>query len=158
MSKKWIIITLVSVILVASGLGAILYLDSREPKEDDKKARQLAPNVVRTTEDLTYDDASGFSFKYPRDVQVKDVTPDDNVFYTMLTLKKEGSELTISIKDSNYQTVDSWLGKEGGDATLSGAVSLGGISGKQFIKDGNLLTVAVDKGVLYLVEGKKDGG
>ena len=58
---------------------------------------QLAPPAPT---DKVYQDESGFSFKYPSDLTVSDDTPDDDIYYSRLKLKKaDGTMLELSIKD-----------------------------------------------------------
>lgn len=127
----------------------------------------LSPTAKTTTQetgikaDKVYTDESGFSFKYPGDTTIKDVTPEDDSYYSVLSLKKEGKELKISMQDTNYKTLDKWLEKEIASpegASVVGAASLGGLSAKQYSDGEKIWTVVIDRGVLYSIVGPKDGG
>lgn len=130
------------------------------------KQLSLSPTAKTTTQEIgiksdkVYKDESGFSFKYPEDLIIKDVTPEDNSYYSVLSLKKEGKELKISMQDTTYKTPDKWLEKEvvsPEGVSVVGATSLGGLSAKQYSDGEKLWTVAIDQGILYSIVGPKDG-
>ena len=116
------------------------------------------PNHPSNGEDQTQDTA-GFSFKHPKDVNVKDVTPDGDEYYTELNLSRGSEKVVLSAKDTSAKTADDWLKSDStySGASLVGATTLAGISAKQYSKSEKLITVAVDAGVVYLIVGPKDG-
>jgi len=160
MSKKWWI-TGILVLFVLIG-AAIAFYFTTQVKKGTSPTSSKASNIVdffkKDEEALvsTYKDESGFSFTATSDVRVEDVTPNDPSYYTKLSLKKDDKELVILAKDTSYIKAEDWLAKEGQGLSLVGAVSLAGISAKQYSNDTKLVTVAIDKGILYLVEGPND--
>lgn len=158
MSKSLILVGIIIAILIGVASGYLL-LGSRLGTSGPS-----LPSISNLKEevkgDLTYTDESGFSFSYPKGINVSDTTPDGDIYYTVLTLSKDKSQMTITAKDTKASTVDEWIKSDNlyKGATLSGATSLGGISAKQYSLGGKLITAAVDKAVVYLIEGPKDGG
>lgn len=160
MSKSKILTIIFLLVIAGTATGAVLVYKP-------VNRISLSPTAKTTTQetdikgDKVYKDESGFSFKYPEDITIKDVTPEDDSYYSVLSLKKEGKELKISTRDTNYKTVDKWLEKEVTSpegASVVGATSLGGLSAKQYSDGEKLWTVAIDQGVLYSIVGPKDAG
>ena len=111
---------------------------------------QLAPPAPT---DKVYQDESGFSFKYPSDLTVSDDTPDDDIYYSRLKLKKaDGTMLELSIKDVSFDSIDSWSAKELKSSTPAGSLDFGKISAKQFRLTGRLVTAAVAGKILYQLQ------
>ena len=170
MSKRTLIVTSVIAVVIVGGLVWAAFSKNQGPKSLLETAGTTQKIQTTTEKEETYTDTSGFSFKHPESIAVADKTPNDDTYYTLLSLtsktKKDlpaqaGGPLTITIKDTSFKTTDEWLTKDPtapGGAILAGATSLGGISAKQYTKTGKLWTVAIDSGILYLIEGTRDGG
>ena len=158
MSKKTIVILLVilSVLIIGSLCGYFLFL--KKDKAGDTEGTNLTDTIKEAIAgDLTYEDSSGFSFKYPKAVAVEDTTPDDEIYYTQLTLTKGDEKLTISAKDTKETSIENFIKNtpEYKLAQVAGATTLGGLTAKQYTIADKLFTVSIDKGVLYLIEGPK---
>lgn len=151
MSKKVVIILIALVILILGGVGGYLFVSSRNKNLQPKDSGIVSLIKETISGDASYEDESGFSFKYPQAIKVTDVTPDDETFYSELNLTKGNEKLVISVYDSKSLPDYS-------QAKLVGAVSLGGFSAKQYSLDQKLVTIALDSGVVYLIEGPKDDG
>lgn len=170
MSKKKILIAAVVLLLVIGASAAFFYLYRfKGRKEPVAKPSPLPAAREEVKADVLYEDASGFSIKHPESVAIEDVTPDDEVFYTLLNLvgptRLGDRNLKITIKDTKYKDIDEWFEKDTDapeSAELVGATSLAAISASQYSYSLNgdevLLTVALDQGVIYLIEGPKDSG
>ena len=160
MSKKVIILISVCILLLAIGGGyLIVSLKNKSGSSSAPVSESLTAKEIASA-DLDYSDASGFSFKYPKSLRVDDITPSDDSYYSKVSLTKSGSKLTITLKDETAKTADEFLKSDDyyKNATLSGATTLAGISAKEYALDGKLITIALKDGILYLVEGNKDGG
>ena len=160
MSKKVIVLISLFVLLLAVGGGyLIVSLKSKSGSSSVPVTGSLTTKEIASA-DLDYSDASGFSFKYPKSLRVDDITPSDDSYYSKVSLTKSGSKLTVTLKDETAKTVDEFLKSDDyyKNATLSGATTLAGISAKEYALDGKLMTIALKDGILYLVEGNKDGG
>lgn len=162
MSKKLIIVIGIAVILLLAVGGWVFYSRSGGTKSPvDKVAQKLLPKIQG---EKTYEDESGFSFKYPKNTDVADKTPDDTDYYSLLELtsKDAGGKLTIAVSDTDFEKVSEWAKKKLVGATLTGAATLGGISASQYevTKSGNKLqvTAAIKDGVLYEITSPADNG
>ncbi len=160
MRKKIIIGIIILLVLAAGGAGGYLIF-SLKNKGTSSDLSSIIPQLTQTEEvtaGATYNDESGFSFGYPKGITVSDVTPEGEEYYSVLALAKGGSQITITVKDTTAKTVDAWVKEELSDTSLSGAVTLAGVSAKQYTSGKKLYTAAIDQGVLYLIEGPKDDG
>jgi hypothetical protein len=159
MRKKIIIIGIILVLVLVTGVACGYIIFSLRNKETSSNLTSLIPQLAQSEEvtaGATYSDESGFSFGYPKGIIVSDVTPDEEIYYSVLALAKSGSQITFTIKDTTAKTVDSWVEGELSNANLYGAVTMGGVSAKQYTSGDKLYTIAIDQGVLYLIEGPKD--
>jgi len=160
--KKLIILLAVSGVLIGSLVGVFLFMRGKSIKPEKEGSGLSLPifeNKQKASADEEYTDEAGFSFKYPKSVKVTDSTPDDDSYYTLLTLSKSDKNILISAMDTKETKIENWMKKSTkySDASLYGAVTLGGISAKQYSTEDVLITATIDKGVLYLIEGPKDG-
>jgi len=163
MSKKKIKIILLITLGIVLGGGGVYFWKFRDINQVATSLVQEVANQNESEEvgeTLTYSDASGFSFLYPKSVEVVDETPDDSDYYTLLKLTKGDENLTISAMDVDQKTVTSFLenSEKYKKAELYGAISLGSMKAEQYSLGNELITITIDQGVLYLVEGPKDGG
>jgi len=153
MSKKTLIIVgAVVLVIVAAAVG--IYIASRYQKSTPESPSSFFPVTnpfAVKEEDSSYNDESGFSFMYSKSLKIEDTTPEDNAYYSVLILSKDGQRIIITVKDTTDKKINV-------DGELLGALSLDGVSAKQFQKGESLVTAAIDQGVLYLIEGPKDDG
>ncbi len=167
----WLIIGGVLIVIVAGATIAFLYFSQGQSLlSSAKRPLQTIPPLqlsTPTTEldtqaQATYKDTAGFTFKYPTNIIVTDVTPEnDDSYYTLLNLGRDSEKMTVAMTDTEYKTIDDWLAKDSGapkQPTLIGAISLDGMASRQYTNGGKMWTVSVDKNVLYVFESPKDGG
>ncbi|MEK7112589.1 MAG: hypothetical protein AAB875_04635 [Patescibacteria group bacterium] len=152
MSKKFLIILAVLAILAGGGLTGYFLFYSKGKTKGPNTISSILKDKDGVGADLTYTDGAGFSFAYPKGITVKDITPVDSVTYTKLSLQKGKESLEIDVKDTTAKIID-----PPSAATLSGATTLGGISAKQYASGDILYTMAIDAGILYVIQGPKDG-
>jgi hypothetical protein len=120
---------------------------------------------------VLYTDESGFSFKYPENYKVEDLTEEaGKEYYTKLEIREnQGSQgdrgdrgkikMRIEMKDTEYKSVEEWLSKDKEapeSAKLKGAVELDGVAAVQYETENKLFTAAIDQGVLYLIGSEKE--
>lgn len=157
MSKKLVIISAVVVVLILGGAGGYFIFSQKNtnsPDSDQVPSSNFLQIPGKTDESLiSYQDTSGFSFDYPRTISIKDITPAAGIYYTELELSKAGQSLKISITDGNTNPY-----KNDKNARLIGSTTLGGINSNQYVVKDRLVSVAIDQGVLYVIDGPKDGG
>jgi hypothetical protein len=163
MSKR-IIVTIIVVLAAGLLTGGFFLMKSRGNRTNSNPVVVPSPlpgENKNIGSNLTYEDSSGFSFKYPNGIKVEDITPNEGFYYSLLNLSKDDKEIKISAQDTKLKNISQWVESKDVPKGLAdyGAVSLGGLSAKQFTSANNiLLTVAIDQGVLYLVSGPKDNG
>ena|SRR6185369_3901525 len=157
MSKLYVVIIILGLALLA--IGGILFFGYNKKSQIAENTNTInsiteSSPIPGITLDSNYKDDSGLTFKYPSDATVTDITPNDNSYYTLLDIKRGDKSIRITIKDGDF--------KVPADASLVGAASLGKFPAKQYsYKSGGndtLATVAVNQGIVYLVEGPKDSG
>lgn len=152
------------IIVVLGGVGFLLIKSNSEPATTPApRDRTILPigEEATVSGDLVYEDSSGFSFKYPKDISVQDITPDDDQFYSVLSLKNKTKAIKLSLSDTKYKTVEEWFKSDPNapkEAKLTGAVTLASISAKEYADQDSIYTVSIDQGVLYVIESPKDGG
>jgi hypothetical protein len=120
---------------------------------------------------VLYTDESGFSFKYPENYKVEDLTEEaGKEYYTKLEIREnQGSQgdrgdrgkikMRIEMKDTEYKSVEEWLSKDKEapeSAKLKGAVELDGVAAVQYETENKLFTAAIDQGVLYFIGSEKE--
>lgn len=113
-----------------------------------------SPKIEEMAKLVKYEDEAGFSFEYPEDLVVKDVTPEDNLSYSVLEIGKT----IIKVVDTRYSSVDNWLVKDpsasSGQAGTSREVTLAGMAASQIQFDNprRLVTVTIENRVMYFIE------
>ena len=155
MSKNQIILTVLVVVMLLGGLvGLYFVLKPKEVTDSSASAdfykNQIKPTVTSQAA-LNYLDSAGFSLKYPSGFNVSDVTPDDDSTYSFLDITKGNEKITLKIEDTKYKSLADWE-KDNTFATVVGATSLGGMSAKQYKMSSKLVTVAIDKAIIYYLE------
>lgn len=160
MSKKYVIIGIVLLIVVLGAAGGYFLFNKNNSSQEQSSLSNfgLSSSLTGTESKfndplIDYQDLSGYSFSYPGTVSVKDVTPDDDSYYSSLTLSKGSETMKINITAGN---IDPY--KTNKSATLSGSTTIGGIKASEYSLNGRLILVAIDQGVLYVVDSPKDGG
>lgn len=164
MSKTNIVLLVVIfVVLLAGGVGLYLVMSPKTPTLPqaadlrNTTLNKLAQNETSPVADKTYEDAAGFSFKYPAQFSVQDVTPSDNNYYSKLKLTGKSGEITLTAVDTTYKTLSEWQNVNK-DAVLTSSSSLSDVKANQYKRGKTLLTVAIDQGVLYTIENISDSG
>lgn len=164
MSKIRIVVIIAFLVGVGASVAALKFL--RTPKTPmtapvSPGATVPSPSQSALEADATYEDKSGFSFKYPQDLTIADETPAAGSYYSLLTLKRGSEQMKLSIKDTGASSIESWLAKES-DAprapVLVGSITFGDLDAKQYSANGKLYTIAVSDGVAYSLIGIKDAG
>lgn len=161
LSKKFVAGTGI-VLGLTFGIG--LYIkagkdDPLTPISDEQNQKVVEAEVTPlSVEKAVYEDPAGFSFQYTVDYTVKDITPEDDEYYTLVSLEKEGEKVgSLSVLDTDLESTEEWLEEQDliEKLKLVGAAGLDMISAEQYQGDGKLYTVAVDKGALYVIKTDK---
>ena len=161
MSKRTAVITIISVLaVIATAVLAYLFIFNRTNTKPEPSSAQEGPTSapLAVTPDSEFNDASGFSFKHPKDVEVTDITPeDDESYFTKLSLSRSTEEGLIDIQDAQYKSVEKWIDQNPDfiGLELKGAVSLDGFSATQYEGPKNFVTLAIDQNVAYVITTPK---
>lgn len=174
MSKKAVIILLVIVLIAAVAGGTLLFLFKSSninmmtgigSNEDQNLAINDSSSSVLDSDTSginVYNDDSGFSFRYPSDFVVSDITPtNDNSYYSLLEVKKNNDVIRVSVKDGSYKTPSGAVvvvtTPSATSASASATLKLGDFKPKQYTYDDSgtmkTLTVASSQGVSYAIDG-----
>lgn len=164
MSKKYIFVSLVIVLIAVGAVGYKLFYKGSGSEDQNLPSYLSEPTALKekVEADVTYEDAAGFSFAHPTDITVKDITPeDDETYYSSLTLARSGGEMNIFMRDTKYDDIEEFIDKDSvipQGAGQVGATKLSNIEAYQYTASGRLYTVAMDRGVLFFFESQEDGG
>lgn len=155
---KIIIIGIVILILVIAATFFILSLNktilplSSKPLEN----KTLVVSEKQPSKTLkVYTDSSGFSFKYPDDVQISKKGVTDAATYADIALTSTQIKGNISIKiaDTKVKSIDDWfLENKTILPTATKDVKIGELSGRETKNNDKLTTVALNQGVLFTIE------
>lgn len=166
MSKKIVIIVAALAIVIFGGATGYIFL-AREKITTNPLSNAISETKKEgIAEKEIYKDTSGFSFEYPKNSSVSDVTPEDEEYYSVLEIEDENNpgKLTLTIKDTQSSDINEWLN---GDSEMrlteiSGATTLASIPAKQLNLNRSgekvLLTAAIENNILYLLKGPRDEG
>lgn len=100
-----------------------------------------------------YNDDSGFSFKYPEDVQInKKDTTNDSTAYANLEISSSQTKGSISVKvlDTKFKSVDEWFLEN--KLTSAKEIKIGEISGKEANINNKITAAGLDQNVLFVIE------
>ena len=100
-----------------------------------------------------YLDSSGFSFKYPQDVQIskKDIANDPTA-YASLEISSSQMKGSISVKvlDTKLKSIDDWFLEN--KVTAIKEIKIGEISGKEANMTSKITAAGLDQSVLFIIE------
>lgn len=114
-----------------------------------------APESATSQTTQEYSDPAGFKFNYPDTVTIspKDST-DANVYSSLtVTSSKNQGKMTIEAVSSDLTALDSLVKSK---ATVTD-VKLADLDAKQYAEKGNIVTLALDKGVLFTLTVSSGG-
>lgn len=167
MSKKKFLLIVIAAVFVSVVIALVVFLYKKGASDTPLTTNGRAEGVFdeKATPDVLYEDPAGFSIMHSESITVEDVTPEDEAYYAQLNLTKGGRVLTIIFMDTEFESIEQLLEENPDapkDASLAGATSMAEISMDQYTytsEEGEMfLTAGIDQGVLYLIEGSKDGG
>lgn len=158
--KKSLIIAGVIIVVGVAGCGVYIFRDTL--------FKTSSPTVLQTVQEtkeemISWDDPAGFSFQYPKGIEINKHDEDtENYAHLELTNKTHTGRLIIWAKDTTYGDVAAWVTK---DTTLKNAAVidtiLGGKPAKKIILVGStkkFITGAIDEQILFTVEAEPTEG
>lgn len=147
---------IVSVIIVAVTIIASFYIlnfsKTTSPVSSDTNQALVASGQQPSKILKEYSDSSGFSFKYPQDVQVnkKDITNDATAYANLEIVGQAKGSMSIKVLDTKFKTVDDWFLENKSIAIKE--IKIGEISGKEANANNKITAVGLDQNVLFIME------
>jgi len=163
MSKKFLSIALAVLGLILIGLAVFSFIKKpsetnfSSPVGQDNFSPEISPSVEEKLK--IYNDEAGFSFQYSDKLSVTEEANQDNQTYSFLRLNdvsRSGEILFIKVEDTQFATTDKWLaGNKKPDWQINETV-MAEMNGKYIVTAEKLLSVAVSRGILFLIESPAD--
>jgi len=161
--KKIIIFGLVLLLGMLVGLGVVFReeIGARLKPAKSKHLGESSSGRKDKKQEFNFDwalweDAAGFSFEYPREIEIN-IHADDDENYSWLTLSKEGKNgnVVILCNDTEYSNIDYWL--ENDELVRQGSgleTEVASISARKVaLKAGLEIVGLIDgDGVIYTIE------
>lgn len=152
----------ITIIVISSllALAVVFVLLTQKPKNPASDSLLSPTKTVSPQIQLkTYNNASGFSFKYPESFALFEKGADDESIYAWVELTDSENKEAISVKleDSDLEKIDDWFTASNKKDIKGkiGKVKLADLDGRQFItEEGQITTLALDEGgVLITISG-----
>ena len=151
--KKMLVILALS---VSCAVFAVVFIQSQ------KQPKTISPLVseekdVEVTEKpiplAKFDSESGFSFEYPGDLELDNLAlpNEDSYANIQLTSKKSTGSTEISVTDTNEKSVQSYAKNNQINLDEASPVSFAEIKGQQISTKNQLITIALDQGILFKI-------
>lgn len=154
MNKKLLLIVVgVGIILAAAG-GVLFFVFKPKPgliKPVSTEEQGPAEKVER----VTWKDPAGFSFEYPKNIEIDPHDEDqENYAHLELTSVERPGKILVWVKDTSFADIADWAEQE---STTGGQIldsELGGEPAKKvtWVDPAKLVLAAIDADVLVLVE------
>ena len=114
-----------------------------------------APESAASQTTQEYSDPAGFKFNYPDTITVSQKeTNDENVYSSLVVASsKTPGKMTINAVSSDLTVLDSLIKSK----TAATDVKLADLDAKQYTEKGNIVTLALDKGVLFTLTVSSGG-
>jgi len=155
MKKPIVVVSIVLVLLIGS--AAFIFRSKWLPS---KNPSSVAPTVTEAKKELAmWEDPAGFSFQYPKELQVNKHDEDvENYAHIEFTSPTHPGTIIVWAKDTTYQTVALWIKN---DKTIAGGTSVDTTLGKKEAKKiillgppKKLIIGAIDEEILFTIEAE----
>ncbi len=145
-------------VLVAVAIGFFVY---RTVQYDAKSSGKINTSTNSSSQSVSsqavqeYSDPAGFKFSYPDSASVSPKNTTDDTTYSSLTVTSTSTagKITIDAVSSDLLTLDDMLASKTGVTDLK----LADLAAKQYTEKGNLITLALDEGVLFTITTSSGG-
>lgn len=161
MSKKRILLIIIGILFLILGIVSFI-LGRKKTEEIISPFAPLTSNLtpVRQEEKLKiYNDEAGFSFNYSESFSVAEVKNQDENTYSALEIyssKKPEQKMTINVLDTQFSNTEEWLVKNKKAGWQVSETVLSGMNGKLIHTSEQVMTVAISKGIIFLLESPSD--
>lgn len=157
MDKKMIMsMGIVGCILLVVGIISYFVMNQSLPQEKEKITALPNAKIELSKTEKDYTDPSGFTFNYADNLSLEKKESTDNAIYAtvVLTEKSMSGNITVTIQDTKIKTTDAWLtqNKYASDSATITQKQLGSLPAAEVKTKEKILLVAIDKGVLFLIE------
>jgi len=151
MNKNKLSIT-IGVLIVAVIISFLIFRSSQQISKSSGKINTSGNSSLKSITSssfLEYNDPVGFSFNFPNSVVVSPKkTTDDNVYSSLnVTSSSTSGKITIEAVSSDLLTLKSLISTK----TNVTDIKLADLDAKQYTEKGNVITLALDKGVLFTI-------
>jgi len=154
--KVFIIIT--GILVVSITITFVLFRSSQQISKSLGKVNTSASSSspsISSTAIKEYSDPAGFKFSYPGSATVSQKnTTDSNVYSSLeITSSSTSGKITIEAVSSDLLTLKSLISTKTGVADIKFA----DLYAKQYTEKGNVITLALDQGVLFTITTSSGG-
>lgn len=156
MNKKVFII--IGAIVVSAAISFFIFRSSQQISKSSGKintsARSSSPSISSTVI-KEYSDPAGFKFSYPGSVTVSSKNALDSNVYSSLEISSSSNsgKITIEAISSDLLTLKNLISSKTGVTDIK----LADLDAKQYTEKGNVITLALDKGVLFTITSSSGG-
>lgn len=157
MVKKKILVIVIPSLVTLLAVGIWLFFFRF--KSQSSLVSPLSPAEEEEVEWLVWEDPAGFSFSYPKNIQINSHEEDkENYAHLEMTASEHPGNVIIWLKDTQYTKLEDWVKAE---ATQGGQVfdtELGGEPAKKVVstQPNKLVVAAIDVDALLLIEMTPD--
>lgn len=156
MNKKILFISVGAIAIVI--VGIVLFRNSQYASKSLVKintSTNSSPQSISSQTVQEYVDSAGFKFSYPESVSISPINTTDASVYSSLvaTSSSTPGKITVEAVSSDLTTLDDML-KSKTDVT---DVKLADLAAKRYTEKGNVITLALDKGVLFTFTASSGG-
>lgn len=128
---------------------------SSKPVQIQKIAVDKEPS--KTLKD--YLDESGFSFKYPDDIDISKQDSSDTITYAdlILTSKTAIGQIEIKVQDTKANSLKDWIMESKDLSSLeSKAIKLGSLDASEIASIDKIVAVAVDQKIVFIIDVSRE--
>ncbi len=151
---------LVLIVISALIIAAVVFLSIFKNKKNVSFLTPVKPTPAPTKKVVSgklkeYIDPSGFKFSYPEEflITAKEATDQSTYSHLEITSPKVSGQISIRVADSSLKTIDDWF-ENNKISTKTGEVKnikLADLEARQFKSKDELITIALDEGVLFTI-------
>lgn len=150
----------VGIAVIAAVFGGLYFsLQNQKTTSALPTPQAVSPQEATPVPSTTYKDDSGFSFVYPQTITIAKQEIKDSTTYSDLKLSSPGllQSMGVKVTDTKLTSPDQWISQN--KSTLTSPVvkdiTFGGIAAKEIRTSDKIIIVAIDQGVLFVLDAPK---
>lgn len=164
MNKKILFFLIIGTLATFSFVLFSTYQSFKKQKIHSPVLEDIKPKkpttIISFAKMKEYKDPSGFKFNYPDNLKLETKKIEDQKIYSLLELtsSKHQGKIEIKVEDNQLTKIDDWFKNEATKPAEIKKIKLADIEGRQFELNNQILTIALDQGVLFIftVSHEKD--